>query len=275
MGVGVKRDDGSPVMPPICLAEHVIVTTPKTSPKSSPKKNSRVDPPNPDAEAAYNDLADFYNKLTDKRKLRSDKSLHVSSESELIAHIATSDEDNFIHKPVISEKFDSLQCDNTESVAEATTAATVVQSPSAYSDALLLSDDDSLLLKCSQQLEDESNEHSTTDEFGFESDDSFEIMVSQMSESEMLDVPRSSPDNITEPDRRQCNEQKSDLSARSVKRFKSNDDCGRTRGGTPLRRIQSSPLIVETTQNKCYSQIEIEQKRLEAKRRRERRLGKH
>jgi len=273
MGVGVKREDDSPVLPPIRLAEHV--TTPKTSPKSSPKKNCRVDPPNPDAEAAYNDLANFFNKLTDKRKLSSEMS-YVSTESELNAQIEKSDKDNFIPEPVISEKFDSLHCDNTESVADATTAATAEQSPSAYSDALLLSDDDSLLLKCSQQLDDdESKEHSTKDEFGFESDDSFEIMVSQMSESEMLDVPRSSPDNITEPDRRQCNEQKSDLSARSVKRFKSNDDCGRTRGGTPLRRIQSSPLIVETTQNKCYSQIEIEQKRLEAKRRRERRLGKH
>ena len=59
MGVGVKREDDSPVLPPIRLAEHV--TTPKTSPKSSPKKNCRVDPPNPDAEAAYNDLANFFN----------------------------------------------------------------------------------------------------------------------------------------------------------------------------------------------------------------------
>lgn len=147
-------------------------------------------------------------------------------------------------------------------------------------------DDDSLLLRCTQEMEEEISSRARTEckenlkqdgDPGFESDDSLELIMSQMDETEFISekpVKAGSPRKESELKRPleswNNNGSQSPTLARSIKRFKSSDD-GIPRKPIPLRRIQSSPVIPANSGSAALrcSQAEIERKKLEARRRRE------
>jgi len=274
MGVGVRREDDSPLTP-LLLTDQLSIGKPSPIYKSSPRVCAREIATNAEADAAYNDLVEFCSKLTNRRRLVNEA---VSLQETPQAHKPSEIDD------LIDRQRDCQYLNYSGNPTGATVIATSAEdgcrdtdSVSAYSDTLLFSDDDSLLLQATQPTTTDTvsvGPKAKNDEVNFESDDSFDIIMSQMDESEILGGQTS---KVEDADAQDCWTWAPDPggSSRSTKRFKSNDDRGRrVAGGTPLRRIQSSPTIPSRSSGKLCSQLEIEHKRLEAKRRRELRLGR-
>jgi len=153
------------------------------------------------------------------------------------------------------------------------------------------SDDDSLLLQCTQEaeqffLENESHEHRAVkknpklDEFeGFESDDSFELLISQMDEKELNSVSQQNDGKENEAKRAVSTTfpASDTVSSRTIKKLRSNDydffkkdECVDRSGATvPFRRIKSAVEGNCERSVKVCSQEEIERKKAEAKRKRQ------
>jgi hypothetical protein len=269
MGVGVKtgEDDSSPIHP--FVLEKVSTPTLKLHCEPRPRKVSEQDTTS--AEAAYNDLVQFASKLKRREINKKDE----TTSTPVIRPVRLN--------PVVETVPCSLQNINCDSSID-------------FSD-----DDNSLLVRCTQEAEGEPAglrrqeaeagssppgvpvglRHQDFKEnvineldLEFESDDSMEFMMSQMDEKELVShkpepskKPTADLKRPLEPLNSNGSES-SPSSSRSIKRFKSSDDgISSISSSSSLRRVHSSPVIpVEAT--RC-SLSEIERKKHEAKRKRQ------
>jgi len=259
MGVGVHHEESSPIQ--LILPEKAATPEYKLYYEPIVDKEPPID--TAAAQAAFNDLVAL-NELFDKNKKKSRKTSPAETSTPSTTVIQT---------PRISPE-------NTSTVE--------ASESDMFSD-----DDDSLLVRCTQELEDlQTMKSSSTqskspsqenlavkagEEMGFESDDSFDMIMSQMDETELVvgkKVEHQYGTNKRPLGLLDTNAQTfSTPNDRSIKRYKSSND-GQVRNSSSasssLRRVHSSPVIpAETTQHKLCTQAEIEQKKYEAKRRRQ------
>jgi len=260
MGVGVRQEESSPIQ----LILPVKAATPEYKLYYEPKVDTEPPIDTAAAQAAFNDLVAL-NELFDKNKKKSRKNK--------VAETSTPS---------------TVLCDNelqqSPRISPENTSIVVASESDMFSD-----DDDSLLVRCTQELEDLQTQKSSAaqskpssdenlaikaeEEIGFESDDSFDMIMSQMDETELVigkveekkSLANKRPLGLLD-----TNTQTSTPNDRSMKRYKSSDYGQVRSNSTSLRRVHSSPVIpAETTQQKLCTQAEIERKKYEAKRRRQ------
>jgi len=157
------------------------------------------------------------------------------------------------------------------------------------------SDDDSLLLQCTQEAEQLFLEKESRDKVvvkknprndlkldgfeGFESDDSFELLISQMDEKELNSASQQNDGKENEAKREVSTTLPASdtVCSRTIKKFRSNDydffkkdECVDRSGATvPFRIIKSAVEGNCERSVKVCSQEEIERKKAEAKRKRQ------
>ena len=267
MGIGVKfgDEDGSPIQP--LKLEKVSTPEVKLHCMSRPREAPRE---TAEAVAAFNDLVELASKLR-KREVKKEEKNKTSTP--VIRPVRLN--------PVVTETSSRSELNHeTSSRSELN------------HESFEFSDDDSLLVRCTQEaegiiplpvtprtstLKNNLKENLLTKcELDFESDDSMDIMMSQIDEKEL--VARNSPTSREqESDSKRpleplnSNAMTSPSFSRSIKRFKSSDDGISPKTSSSLRRVHSSPVIPKETaaaRRRC-TLVEIERKKHEAKRKRE------
>ncbi len=258
MGIGVKfgDEDGSPIQP--LKLEKVSTPEVKLHCMSRPREAPRE---TAEAVAAFNDLVELASKLR-KREVKKKEEKNKTS-TPVIRPVRLN--------PVETETSSKSELNH---------------------ESFEFSDDDSLLIRCTQEaegiiplpvtprtsrLKNNLKENLLKKcELDFESDDSMDIMMSQIDEKEL--VARNSPTSREqETDSKRpleplnSNAMTSPSFSRSIKRFKSSDDGISPKTSSSLRRVHSSPVIPKETaaaRRRCTLE-EIERKKHEAKRKRE------
>ena len=174
----------------------------------------------------------------------------------------------------LSKKFDQRKKEREEKFKNSKTLfpkEDVSMEEKVDNDSMRFSDDDSLLARCAEEVElsqgfastpnmNEAAKENLTD--GFDSDDSTDMLMSQLDEHEMIAERASTPAH-KEP------LGPWNISPNVPRRYKSGNDRTLPKpapSATAIRRIQSSPVVPMS--RKC-DKTEIQKKREEAKRRRE------